>query len=84
MLAGDAVGEDRVEGADAEFFGAVVVPAVENPAEEFAVLGRRDGEICNLAGCGVTLDTGDELQVPDVVFDEKVEKLIWVLDVFIV
>jgi len=62
----------------------VVVPAVENPAEELAVLGRRDGEIGNLARFGVALDTGDELQVPYVVFDKEIEKLVGVVDIFIV
>ncbi len=60
------------------------VPTVENPAEEFAVLGGRDGEIGNLARCWVALDAGDELKVPDIVFEEEVEQLIRVVDVFIV
>lgn len=59
----------------------VFEPAVEDAAEEVAVLLRGDGEFGDLPGLGVFFNTGDELPKSELAFEEEVENFIGFLNV---
>lgn len=78
VSAGEVIRQDGIEVADAHVSRPVLVPAVEQPAEEFAVLFRRDGKIRYLARRWLDLDARNKLQEPDAQPHEKIEYLVWV------
>ena len=62
----------------------MLVPSVEDAAEEIAVLLWGNGEVGYAVGFGIGLDAGDELEEADFVFDEEVEYLVGVVGVYVV
>ena len=84
VLARETIREYRIIVADADFVGAGLVPAVENPTHEIAQLLRRYREIRNAAGHGVPLDTWYELQVPGAEAGAEVEQFIGVVGVEVI
>jgi len=82
MFAGDIIRDDGIEITYAQFCWAVFVPAVEYPAQKFAVLLRRDGEIRNFSRRVIALNARYELQKLYTEPDEKIEYLVGMSGVF--
>ena len=84
MAALQAVGKNRIKHTDADFPRSVVVPAIEDAAEEAAVLLGGNGEIQDSTGFLVLFDTGDKLHIFYVEFQQEIEDFIRRGDVMIV
>ncbi len=61
VSARDIVRQKRIKIANAQFERAVLVPAIEEPAQKIAVLLGGDREVCDLPRYGIHLHAGDEL-----------------------
>lgn len=74
VFAHDVVCHERIEIADVQLLGTVVVPEVEKSAQKIAVLFRRDREIRRLARRGVCFNAWDELQISQFVLDDEIKE----------
>jgi hypothetical protein len=74
----------RIEFSNVELFRAVAVPEVEQLTKEIAVLLRRNRKFCRAARRRIRLDTGDKLQIGQVIPDAEIEQNIRLLHVIIV
>ncbi len=84
VMSAKTVLQNRIEESNAQFFRPIFVPAVEQPAKEVSVLLGRYRVIFHFTASGVDLDTGDELQIHNLVFDKEIEQFIGMFDVFII
>ena len=84
VAAVEVVAQEGVEEADADVFGAVGQPAVEEAAEEVGVLLGGNGEGGGGGGDGVEFDAGDELEVTKALVEEEVEEGVGLADVAVV
>jgi hypothetical protein len=76
MSARHIIREHGIEVADAQISRPVFAPAIEQSAEEFAVLLRRDREIRDLARRRIDLHAGDELHEFDAESDQEIKDLV--------
>ena len=62
----------------------MLVPSVEDPAQEITILLRRNGKVSYTTCLGIRLDTGYELQKADFVFYKEIEYLVGMVGIYVV